>query len=81
MFEIRNTVEAVIFTLPAACIFFYLLPFDLTVKIISSAVLIVPIIGFSLMGIMDYSLLTFLRIYFKWRRSRRILTYKGGEKS
>ena len=81
LFEIRNTVEALILTAPVAFLFFKLLPFGLTAKIITSAVLIVPIAGFSLIGIQDYSLTTFLRIYLKWRKSRRILTYKGAETS
>ena len=81
MFEIRNTIETLIFVVPIVLIFFALMPFGLTVTIISCAVVIVPIGGFSLMGIHDYSLLTFVVIYFKWRKSRRILTYKGGQGS
>ena len=79
IFDIRNTVEAIILTIPVAFLFFGVLPFNLTVKIIAGAVFIVPIAGFSLIGIQDYSLTTFLGIYLKWRRSRRVLTYRGNE--
>ena len=81
LFDIRNTVEALVLTVPIAFLFFMFLPFGLTVKIIASAVFIVPIAGFSLTGIRDYSLTAFLGIALKWRKSRRILTYKGAEKS
>ena len=81
LFEFRNLAEALILSLPAAFLNFAFLSFDLTIKIIASAVFIVPIAGFSLIGIYDYSLITFLRIYIKWRKSRRTLTYKGVEKS
>ena len=78
MFEIRNMIEAIVFSIPFIFLGF-VLPVNLTLKIIISAVFIVPIGGFSLMGIYDYSLLTFLKIYLKWRKNRRILTYKGEE--
>ena len=80
-FDIRNTVEALILTIPVAFLFFGIFPFSFTTKIIAGAVFIVPIAGFSLIGIQDYSLTTFIRIYLKWRKSRRILTYRGVEKS
>jgi len=79
MFEIRNTIEMLVFIAPVILIVFGLVPVGLTAKIIISAVIIVPLGGFSLMGIRDYSLLTFVKIYLKWRKNRRILTYKGGE--
>ena len=50
LFNIRNTVEMLIFTVPIAFIFFACFPFGLTVKIIAIAVVIVPIAGFSLNG-------------------------------
>ena len=81
MFEIRNTVEALILIIPVILIFFVALPLSLTAKIISGAVVIVPVAGFALIGIRDYSLITFIKIYFQWRKARRILTYRGEEKS
>ena len=78
MFEIRNTIEAAILSAPIMYLVFALLPFSLTVRIITAAVFVIPIGGFSLLGINDYSLMTFLRIYIKWCRAKRILTYKGG---
>ena len=79
LFDIRNMVEALILTIPIAFLFFTFLPFGLTAKIITGAVFIVPIAGFSLIGVQDYSLTVFLRIYLKWRKLRRIVTYKGDE--
>jgi hypothetical protein len=34
---------------------------------------VVPIGGFALFGIHDYSLLNFLRVYLKWRKARAVL--------
>ena len=33
--------------------------------------------GFALLGVQDVSLLTFLHIYYRYRRNRRIITYRG----
>ena len=51
--------------------------FGLTATIIICMVFVIPIGGFSLIGIHDYSLLTFIRLYIRWRKSRRILVYRG----
>jgi hypothetical protein len=81
MFEIRNTVEALIVSVPPAVLLFRALPFGLTAKAIICAVFLVPAAGFCLTGVLDYSLLTFLRIYFRWRKNRRVLTSEEGETS
>jgi len=79
MFEIRNMVETVIIALPLVAVFFFLLPFGLTVKIISSSVFIIPACGFALIGVQDSSLFTFLRVYIKWRRNKRVLSTEGAK--
>lgn len=75
-FNLRNVLEAAVFGIPGIFLMF-LLPFGLMTNIIAGAVAVVPLCGFSLIGINDYSLLQFLRLYHNWRRSRRIVTYRG----
>lgn len=75
-FSLRNVLEAAIFGIPGIFLMF-MLPFGLTTNIIAGAVVIVPLCGFSLIGINDYSLLSFLRVYLNWCSSRRIVTYRG----
>ena len=71
MFEIRNVIECVLLCFPIIILTF------LTATIIICMVFVIPIGGFSLIGIHDYSLLTFIRLYIRWRKSRRILVYRG----
>lgn len=77
MFEIRNTIETVLITLPVlfACIF--LLPLSLTPKIIITLVIVVPLGGFGLIGISDDSLTRWLMTWWRWRKKRRIMLYRG----
>ena len=77
LFDIRNVVETLLLTAPFIYISFAWIPVGLTLKIIICAVFAVPIGGFALMGIHDYSLLTFIKIYFEWRRNRRTMLYGG----
>ena len=80
LFEMRNGVEAVILCAPVLglCILLAnVLPVSVTAKIVLSLFLLVPVGGFALIGIRDDSLTRFLRIYIHWRRSRRILIYRG----
>ena len=77
MFSVRNVIEAVILALPFAFIIFKLLPFGLTMKIILSSVFVIPIGGFSLMGIRDDSLSVFVRTWWQWRKNRKIIDYRG----
>jgi len=76
VFEVRNAIEALIFGIPLIVIILFASPFGLTATIITAAVIVVPLCGFALIGIRDYSLLTFLRLYYAWRKGRRILSYK-----
>lgn len=77
-FEIRHVAECAAICLPLAALAF-LCPFGLTGKIITCAVLVVPTGGFALIGVHDNSLLTFARLYRRWRKNRRILTYRGSQ--
>ena len=79
MFEKRNTIEAVCFTLPVILLITMLSPFPININLIIGAVVLVPLCGFSLFGVRDYSLLSYLLIYCKWRKKRRIITYKGSD--
>ena len=57
------------------CIAF--LPLDLTPKIIVTLTIIVPLGGFGLIGISDDSMTRWLGSWWKWRRSRRIILFRG----
>ena len=77
VFEIRNIVEAL--TLGVPIIFFcaYLLPFDVTTKIIVTMIGFIPAAGFALIGINDESLTRYLSAWRRWQKNKRILTYRG----
>lgn len=77
VFPIRNILEAAVLGIPLSLSILLLAPFSLTANIIILAILVVPVCGFALFGIHDYSLFTFLRLFFSWRKSRRIVTYRG----
>ena len=61
LFEIRNLIEAVL----------------LTPKIIVTLTVLVPVGGFGLIGISDDSLTRWLGCWWRWRKRRRIITYRG----
>ena len=67
LFEIRNAIEAVLLGLPLTAACAYWLPLFL----------MVPVVGFALIGLKDDSLTRFLRIWWTWRRRRRVMTYRG----
>ena len=77
LFELRKLVEAAVLCIPLLALFLFCLPFAITANIIVSAVVVVPLGGFAIMGIHDYSLLNFIRVERKWRRERKILTFSG----
>ena len=81
IFEFRKLVEAVILCVPLLLFFLFCLPFAINVNIIISAVFVVPIGGFAVMGVHDYSLLDFIRIYWKWRKGRRVLNFEKNYKN
>lgn len=77
LFGIRNVIEAGILTLPLAYLLFKLLPMGLTWKIIVSAVFVIPIGGFALMGINDDPLSVFAKNFWNWLRNKKIIEYRG----
>lgn len=77
LFEIRNLVEAVVLVLPVLYLCVALLPLSLTPKIIVSMSVVVPVGGFALIGISDDSLTRWLVCWWRWRRGRRMISYRG----
>ena len=57
------------------CIAF--LPFALTTKIIVTLTVVVPLGGFGLIGINDDSMTRWLGSWWRWRRGRRIILFRG----
>ena len=77
LFGIRNVIEAGVLSLPIAFLVFKLVPLGLTWKIIISAVFVVPIGGFALLGINDDPLTVFAKSWWNWLKNRRIMEYRG----
>lgn len=77
LFGIRNVVEAGILSLPFLFAIFKLLPFGLTWKIIGSAIFVIPIGGFALLGINDDPLTVFAKTWWRWLKSKKIIEYRG----
>lgn len=77
LFELRNLVEAVILTIPVLYICIALLPLSVTPKIIVTLVIVIPLGGFGLLGVNDDSLTRWLGSWWRWRRHRRLITYRG----
>ena len=77
LFEIRNTIEAVLLCLPILFLTFMCFSFGITAKIIIAVSLCAVIGGFALIGIGDSSLLQFLKQYRDYHKKRGILTYRG----
>lgn len=77
LFEIRNVVETVMLVLPILFLCLFFLPLSLTPKIIVTLTVIVPLGGFGLIGINDDSLTRWLSAWWRWRKSKRVLSYRG----
>jgi hypothetical protein len=77
VFEFRKLIEAAVLCVPLLAFLLFNLPFAITTNIVLAAIVVVPLGGFALMGIHDYSLLNFVRVYWKWRHERKILTFEG----
>lgn len=77
LFPIRNAVEAALIAVPTLFFCFRLLPFALTTNIVIMMVLVVPTAGFALIGLGDDSLSRFLLSWWRWKRNRRIITFRG----
>ena len=74
LFEIRNLIEAVLLTLPILYLCLAFVPLSLTPKIIVTLTVLVPVGG---IGVSDDSLTRWLGCWWRWRRGRRIITYRG----
>ena len=77
IFNMRNVIEAGILSLPFVYLIFQLVPVSLTWKIIISAVFVIPIGGFALIGINDDPLTVFVKNWWHWLRNRKITEYRG----
>ena len=78
-FEIRNVVECAILCIPITMLCILLSPFGLTGTIILIMVLDISLGGFALTGVQDNSLFTFLRIYHRYQKNKRIMLYRGAQ--
>ena len=81
LFELRNCIEAAALAAPTVGLCTLVAqhtPFSLTVKLLLSLCLLVPVCGFALAGIRDEPLSRFLITYLRWRKNRRIALNKGG---
>ena len=81
MFELRNCIEAVLLAAPTlglCTLIAHQLTVSLTIKLIISLCLLVPVCGFALIGIRDDSLSRYLSVYCRWLQHRRIILNKGG---
>ena len=77
LFPIRNTVEAAILAIPTLFLCFRLLPFTLTTNIVITMALVVPTAGFALIGLGDDSLSRALIAWWRWKRRKKIITFRG----
>lgn len=80
VFEIRNGIEAVILSIPVAFLCFSKLPFSLTVNIIITMIIVIPVGGFALIGINDDCLTRFLRVWLSWFTKRGMIFFRGTER-
>ena len=77
LFAARNLIEAVLLTIPVLYLCIVLLPLSLTPKIIVTLAIIVPLGGFGLIGISDDSLTRWMGSWWRWRKQRRMIFYRG----
>ena len=77
LFGIRNAIEALLLAGPCAIICFRFLPLDISGKVMAALVTGIPLGGFALIGIQDDPLSRFLMAWWRWRRSRGAITFRG----
>ena len=77
LFELRNLIEAVVLTLPILYLCLAFVPLSMTPKIIVTLTVLVPVGGFGLIGINDDSLTRWLGSWWRWRKGRRLITFRG----
>ena len=78
LFPIRNVAEAALLAVPLFFLLLVLLPFFLTIRLMAALSAAILVGGLALMGLNDDSLLQHVRAVLRFRKSRRILTYRGG---
>lgn len=76
-FEVRNVIEAAVLGVPllAACLLW--VPGSLSAKIVVTISLLVPVVGFALIGLADDSLSRYIKNWWGWRKRRGVLTFRG----
>lgn len=77
LFELRNLIEAVVLTLPILYLCLAFVPLSMTPKIIVTLTVLVPVGGFGLIGVNDDSFTRWLGSWWRWRKGRRLITYRG----
>lgn len=77
VFAVRNLVETLVLTLPVLYLCIALITLPLTYKIVVIMVIVVPLGGFALVGVNDDSLTRWFSSWWRWRRARRKITYRG----
>ena len=77
LFEIRNAIEAVLFSVSVLFFCLCFLPLSLTPRIMVTLVILVPLGGFALIGINGDSLTRWLSSWWRWRKQRRMIYYRG----
>lgn len=77
LFEIRNLIEAVLLVVPVLYGCIILLPLSLMPKIVTSLTIVIPLGGFALIGVRDESLTRWLSCWWRWRKRRRLITFRG----
>ncbi|GHU81501.1 hypothetical protein FACS1894191_8420 [Clostridia bacterium] len=77
LFGIRNTVEAVTLAGPPIFLCLRFLPFSITTNLIIALVTGIPLGGFALIGVQDDPLTIFIRAWWRWRKNRGAITYRG----
>ncbi len=79
MFRARNVIEAGILAAVTGLPIFLFLPFGLTARIIVLCLTTLPLVLFALIGISGESLSSFLVIFLKYMKNRRIVGGEGQE--
>lgn len=80
LFETRNMIEALLLSVPILFICIAFLPFSTMAKIIVTMVIVIPVGGFALIGINDDSLSGWVKCWWNWRKSRRMMLFRGEAK-
>ena len=77
LFEVHKTVGSLLLKIPVLFFCHRFLTLGITTRIVVTLTLVVPLGGFSLLGIQDDSLTRWLGGWIKWRRQRRRMLYRG----